>query len=45
MLFTIGQIAKMYDISHDTLRYYDKIGLLTPNVRKENGIDIIQQVK
>lgn len=37
MLFTIGQIAKMYDISHDTLRYYDKIGLLTPNVRKENG--------
>ncbi|AUN14627.1 MerR family DNA-binding transcriptional regulator [Paraclostridium sordellii] len=24
----------MYDISHDTLRYYDKIGLLKPNVKK-----------
>ncbi|WP_416389283.1 MerR family DNA-binding transcriptional regulator [Paraclostridium sordellii] len=24
----------MYDISHDTLRYYDKIGLLKTNVKK-----------
>ncbi|TAN64181.1 hypothetical protein WS9_014760 [Paraclostridium sordellii 8483] len=24
----------MYDISHDTLRYYDKIGLLKANVKK-----------
>ncbi|MFR4162465.1 MAG: hypothetical protein ACLT0R_07645 [Paraclostridium sordellii] len=24
----------MYDISHDILRYYDKIGLLKPNVKK-----------
>ncbi|WP_244465171.1 hypothetical protein QJR60_07055 [Paraclostridium sordellii] len=24
----------MYDISHDTLRYYDKTGLLKPNVKK-----------
>ncbi|MCQ4697073.1 hypothetical protein NE452_06005 [Paeniclostridium sordellii] len=24
----------MYDISHETLRYYDKIGLLKPNVKK-----------
>lgn len=37
MIFTIGQVAKMYDISHDTLRYYDKIGLLKPNVKKDNG--------
>lgn len=37
MLFTIGQITKMYDISHDTLRYYDKIGVLKPSVKKENG--------
>lgn len=37
MLFTIGQVTKMYDISHDTLRYYDKIDLLKPSVKKENG--------
>ncbi|EPZ56700.1 merR regulatory family protein [[Clostridium] sordellii VPI 9048] len=32
--------SKMYDISHDTLRYYDKIGLLKPNVKKIMDIDI-----
>lgn len=37
MLFTIGQVTKMYDISHDTLRYYDKIDLLKPSVKKDNG--------
>ncbi len=37
MLFTIGQVTKMYDISHDTLRYYDKINLLKPSIKKENG--------
>nr|WP_279287901.1 MerR family transcriptional regulator [[Eubacterium] tenue] len=37
MLFTIGQVTKMYNISHDTLRYYDKIDLLKPSVKKENG--------
>ena len=37
MLFTIGQVTKMYDISHDTLRYYDKIDLLKPSIKKENG--------
>ena len=37
MLFTIGQVTKMYNISHDTLRYYDKIDLLKPSIKKENG--------
>jgi DNA-binding transcriptional MerR regulator len=37
LLFTIGQVTKMYNISHDTLRYYDKIDLLKPSVKKENG--------
>lgn len=37
MLFTIGQVTKMYEISHDTLRYYDKIDLLKPSIKKENG--------
>lgn len=39
MLFTIGQVAKMYNISHDTLRYYDRIDLLKPSEKK----DIIQK--
>ena len=37
MLFSIGQVSKMFNMSHDTLRYYDKIGLVKPSIRKENG--------
>ena len=28
--FTIGEIANMYNLSIQTLRHYDKIGLLSP---------------
>ena len=34
--FAIGETSKILDISIDTLRYYDKIGLLHPNVQEEN---------
>lgn len=37
MKLSIGQVSKLYDISKDTLRHYDKIGLLKPEVNKENG--------
>ena len=37
MLFSIGQVSKMFNMSYDTLRYYDKIGLVKPSIRKENG--------
>jgi len=30
-LYTIGRLSKVVNISADTLRYYDKIGLLKPN--------------
>lgn len=30
MKFSIGEMAKMHNISTQTLRYYDKIGLLRP---------------
>ncbi len=33
---TIGDISKKYDLSCDTLRYYEKIGLLR-NVKRVNG--------
>lgn len=37
MKLSIGQVSKIFDISKDTLRYYDKIGILTPEVDKNNG--------
>ncbi|MBC7003084.1 MerR family transcriptional regulator [Photobacterium sp. BZF1] len=36
-LYRIGQISKLYDISVDTLRHYEKIGILQPEVIKDNG--------
>ena len=37
MKLSIGEVARLFNISKDTLRYYDKIGILTPEVNKENG--------
>lgn len=34
---TIKEVSKKYDISEDTLRYYEKIGLLPP-IKRKNGI-------
>lgn len=34
--FTIGETSKILDLSIDTLRYYDKIGLLNPSIRGGN---------
>lgn len=36
-LLRIGQVSKLYGISLDTLRHYDKKGLLKPVVDKYNG--------
>lgn len=55
--FSIGDIAKIHNISVQTLRHYDKIGLLTPTyINKDTGyryysakdfviIDLIKQCK
>ena len=37
MKLSIGEVARLFNISKDTLRYYDKIGILKPVVNKENG--------
>ena len=37
MKLSIGQVAKLFDISIDTLRHYDKIEILKPEVNKDNG--------
>lgn len=34
----IAEVSKKFDISADTLRYYEKVGLLPPVNRFENGI-------
>ncbi|MBF8984138.1 MerR family transcriptional regulator [Lutibacter sp. B2] len=35
--YLIGEVAKIFNISTDTLRYYDKIGLLEPEKYKNNN--------
>lgn len=35
---TIKEVSELYGISADTLRYYERIGLLPPVPRKPNGI-------
>ena len=36
-LWTIGEIARLFQVSADTLRYYEKQGLLSPKKKAENG--------
>ncbi|KDM91979.1 Zn(2+)-responsive transcriptional regulator [Photobacterium galatheae] len=35
--YLIGQLAKLCDVSSDTLRFYEKNGLLVPRERSESG--------
>lgn len=35
---TIAEVSKKYDISADTLRYYERIGLIPPVPRTKSGI-------
>lgn len=37
MKYTIGKISKLFRISTDTLRHYDRLGLLKPNIDVESG--------
>lgn len=40
---TITKVSKKFNISADTLRYYEKIGLLTNVQRDKNGIRIYSE--
>ncbi|MCL6458067.1 MAG: MerR family transcriptional regulator [Gorillibacterium sp.] len=35
--FSIAEVSERTGLSYDTIRYYEKIGLLPPAKRKENG--------
>lgn len=37
MKYNIGKVSKLFRVSSDTLRHYDKIGLLKPNVDLNTG--------
>ncbi|MCR8744240.1 MerR family transcriptional regulator [Romboutsia lituseburensis] len=36
-LMTVGQISKLFNITSETLRHYDRIGLLKPIINEDNG--------
>lgn len=36
-MYRIGELAKLYGIKTDTLRFYEKHGLLAPSSRTESG--------
>ncbi|UXI01135.1 Zn(2+)-responsive transcriptional regulator [Photobacterium sp. TY1-4] len=36
-MYMIGQLAKLCEVSSDTLRFYEKNGLLTPAGRSDSG--------
>jgi DNA-binding transcriptional MerR regulator len=40
---TISEVSKKFDITQDTLRYYERIGLLPTIKRNKNGIRIYTQ--
>ena len=35
---TIAEVSQKYDLTPDTLRYYERIGLITKVPRNSNGI-------
>lgn len=35
---TIGEVSEKFGLTTDTLRYYERIGLIPPVPRKKNGI-------
>ena len=39
----IGELAKLVQVSHDTLRVYEKHGLLAPSVRSQAGYRLYSQ--
>lgn len=43
MYMTIAQVSKKLGVSQDTLRYYERIGLLPPVSRTEGGIRDYQE--
>ena len=43
MKMTIRQVSEKYSISQDTLRYYEKVGMIPPVTRTAGGIRDYQE--
>lgn len=41
---TIAEVSKKYNISADTLRYYERVGMIPPVTRTSSGIRDYQEV-
>lgn len=41
---TIAEVAKKFDITTDTIRYYERIGLIPPIKRDKNGNRIFTEI-
>ena len=37
-MYRIGELAKLADVTPDTIRYYERIGLIPPVTRNQSGI-------
>jgi MerR family Zn(II)-responsive transcriptional regulator of zntA len=42
-MYRIGELAKRFEVKTDTLRFYDKYGLLTPSSHSESGYRIYNE--
>ncbi|MGB5444689.1 MAG: Zn(2+)-responsive transcriptional regulator [Psychromonas sp.] len=42
-MYRIGELAKINQVKTDTLRFYEKEGLLTPSLRSESGYRLYTQ--
>lgn len=40
---TIKEVSKKYGISQDTLRYYEKVGIIRPVTRKNGILNIVSK--
>ncbi|UUZ85434.1 MerR family transcriptional regulator [Paenibacillus sp. P26] len=42
-MYTIGQVVEMTGFGHDTLRYYEKIGLIKPRRKRSGGARVFSE--
>ncbi len=42
-MYRIGQIAKLAEVTPDTIRYYEKLGMMSHDVRTEGGFRLYNE--
>ena len=41
---TIKEVSEQLEITQDTLRYYEKVGMIPPVTRTEGGLEITKKM-